>query len=485
MRAVKLSNSWIQMTFDSFEQRQKLAKAASYLVPGYEHSAAYIAGKWDGTKCYLTPANKIHTGIFKSLFQKHPLVFDTSFSPLTFDDIPLYSNTTYDRREYQLQAINLILQHKRGLVQAAMGAGKSLISAACCSYHLKQNSKNKVLFVCYDTNILQQTISNYTKYGLNVTQFGGGIKDLSGDVVVATIQSLNNLTNPKKVLSSFTFLFSDEAHHAKAKSSRSVFSKLSSCEYYIGLTATPHKEGTLELAELMSALGPVIFSYGFTDAVANKNIAPVRAYFLKGGILEQELDSVIFRKYYPVIWENGIKNNSLRNKLISNVVNGLVRFFETPTLVYVDRVEHGRCIFDAMQSKEHISPMQMYGIDSVIARENKKSLLMSNQINTLISSVVKEGVDFAISPVVAVNASGREGFINVIQFLGRLTRANEKFGNFRVYIDIIDDYHPTLKNHSEARIQACKDIGLEVVICNDIIELIKDINIYFTSCCTT
>ena len=97
------------------------------------------------------------------------------------------------------------------------------------------------------------------------------------------------------------------------------------------------------------------------------------------------------------------------------------------------------------------------------------------KVRILITSVVREGVDFPISPVIAINASGRKSFVNVVQFLGRIVRKNDAFGKFRCYIDFIDDCHPKLLEHSNERIQACLDIGAEVVIVDNINALLREI----------
>jgi hypothetical protein len=100
----------------------------------------------------------------------------------------------------------------------------------------------------------------------------------------------------------------------------------------------------------------------------------------------------------------------------------------------------------------------------------------------LITSVCREGTDFAISPVIAINASGRKNFVGVVQFLGRILRKNNKFGKFRCYLDLVDRTHPMLYNHSLERIEACKNFGVEVVICKSIQELLKEIIIYYKEC---
>ena len=121
----------------------------------------------------------------------------------------------------------------------------------------------------------------------------------------------------------------------------------------------------------------------------------------------------------------------------------------------------------------------MYGDDNVVLREIKKESLMKNTVDVVISSVLKEAVDFETSPVIAINASGRKNFTSVVQLLGRCVRKNQSFKQFRCYIDFIDDIHPKLLEHSNERIQACTDIGAEAVICDSIEELLRSVINYY------
>lgn len=481
MKATKYNNYWIAFEFASPDERDMLEKATSYELPNARFSPAYNSGLWDGKKKFLTAGDKLPAGLFKSVFPEHALMCSV-YPGYTFDDIPLFVNKPHlDRRGYQLDAINTIFKHKRGLVAAVVGAGKTLISAATISKHLELNPKGKVLFVCYDKNILGQTIKNFKSYGLNVSQYGDGIKDLSGDVVVGIINSLANIAQPAKVLKDITMCFCDESHHSKSKTSKDVLTKLKNCEYYIGLTATPPKEG-LELAELMCVLGPVMFQYGFTMAAEAGSIVPVKCFFLKTPFSFDTKGKVVGRKNYKYIWDDGIKNSVVRNKTIAIILSTLENLFQPPTLVMVDRTEHGAKIGEQCQAHSDLRCLEMYGEDTVIVRDMKKEYLMNNDIDVIISTVNKEGVDFKISPVVALNAAGRKSFVNQIQFLGRIVRKNDKFKSFRAYIDFIDDCHPKLKDHSEERIQACRDIGAEVVIVDTLTDLFSEIIKHYKEC---
>jgi superfamily II DNA or RNA helicase len=476
MRASPFDKYWAQLEFSSSEERLRLEKAVSYVVPGSNFNPSFNAGFWNGTKSFLTEGNKLPLGIFKSIFPDHNLVCDKDFKDLLYDEIPLYrDNPSYERRDYQLEAINTILRHKRAIVAAVVGSGKTLIAAATISYLLEKDPKNKVLFVCYDKNILSQSVGNFKKYGIKVSQYGDGIKDFSGDVVVATIQSLSRIEKPRKILMPFTACFCDESHHSKSKTSKAVLTKLANCSYYIGLTGTPHKEKSLQLAELMAVLGPVMFRYGFSRAVSDKNIAPVKCIFYKLPYDEEAKSKVIDRKNYKHIWDNAIKSSAVRNRSISNILKHTIDLLDAPSIVMVDRIEHGNAISEYIRNGSKLNILEMYGEDNIIIREAKKEALMRDDINVLISSVLKEGVDMKTSPVIAVNASGRKNFIDMIQFLGRIVRGNTKFGDFRVYLDFIDTAHPMLKRHSEERIQNCKDTGSEVVIVDNLQDVLAEI----------
>jgi len=483
MKVEKKTNNRVQFTFDSAEQREKLAKAVSYKVPGHQHSASFKTKLWNGTKCFLTATNTLSTGLFKSLFMEHALVYDAERVPLTFDDIPLYKALpNLERRQYQLDAINTIFSHQRGLINSVMGSGKTLISAAACSYHLSVNPKHKILFICYDRNILDQTVKTFKRYGFNVTQFGDGTKDLTGDIVVATIQSLAKIQKPTIVLKNISFVITDESHHAKAKSSKAVISKLINCKYFIGLTATPHLPKTLDLAELMSVIGPVIYEYGFKQGVEDKKIVSVKAFFLDGPVDLDVKCQVFDRKNYKFIWDTAIQYNEHRNTTLAVILSSLVDILDTSNLVLVDRVEHGTALIGKLANYPNLNTVAMYGGDDIVMRDAKKARLMNENINTLVSTVVTEGVDFKISPVVAVNASGRKSFIKLIQFLGRVTRPNEKFKSFRVLVDTIDNTHPALRAHSHERVKACENFGLEVVTCKSVKELLVEIIKYYKEC---
>ena len=482
MKATKYNNYWIQFEFASDNERQMLADATSFDLPEARFSSSFTSGFWDGRKKFLTDGNRLPAGLFKSLFPEHPLVTDV-YPNYTFDDLPLFvDNPQFERRDYQLDAINTILKNKRGIVAAVVGAGKTLISAATISKHLQDVPLGKVLFVCYDRNVLGQTLKTFTEYGLDVSQYGNGIKDLNGDVVVATIHSLSRIKQPSKVLKNITMCFCDESHHSASRTSKDVLAHLKNCEYYIGLTATPPKPGTLDLAELMCVLGPVIYEYGFVAATDAGSIAPVKCFFLKTPYSYETKNSVIGRKNYQVIWEGGIKNSQIRNKVIASILSTVEKLFKAPTLVMVDQTKHGAKIGEACGSFEDLRFVEMYGEDSVVVRDLKRDYLMKNDIDVIISTVNKEAVDFKIAPVVAINAAGRKSFVNQIQFLGRIVRRNDNFKSFRCYYDFIDDCHPKLKAHSEERIQACLDIGATVVICNTVADLLLETVKYYKEC---
>ena len=90
-------------------------------------------------------------------------------------------------KPFQLDLINKIKINNRGVIISPTGSGKTIIAMGIISMF----PKARVLFLCHSIAILRQTQSNFLKYGFKSVSFvGSGEKDLSGQIVVASIKSM-------------------------------------------------------------------------------------------------------------------------------------------------------------------------------------------------------------------------------------------------------------------------------------------------------
>lgn len=154
-------------------------------------------------------------------------------------------------RDYQKEAVNEILKHKRATGVLATGLGKSLIISSICMSFVKAGKR---VFVVVPTDYLVgQVYETVKRFHNNVTAAGGGRHPkLGADIFVCTAQSAI------KHISDFDCVITDEASHCPASTWEELMSAADKCEYSYNLTATPFRTDGLDLA-IHAFGGPTVF----------------------------------------------------------------------------------------------------------------------------------------------------------------------------------------------------------------------------------
>lgn len=135
-----------------------------------------------------------------------------------------------------------------GLVVMATGLGKTWLAA----FDSTRPEFRRTLFIAHREEILTQARDVYRRIrpGGRLTLFTGAERNLGGDVVFASIQSLHrhlDLIEP----SAFDYVVVDEFHHADAPTYRKVIAHLQP-RFLLGLTATPERADAADLLALCS-----------------------------------------------------------------------------------------------------------------------------------------------------------------------------------------------------------------------------------------
>jgi len=139
-----------------------------------------------------------------------------------------------------------IAGHSAGLVVMATGLGKTWLAA----FDTTRPQFKRVLFIAHREEILKQTrdVFRRARPDAKISMFVGGKHDASGDVVIASVQSLAihlSTIDPTR----FDYVVIDEFHHAAAKTYRKVISHFQP-EFLLGLTATPDRTDAADLLVL-------------------------------------------------------------------------------------------------------------------------------------------------------------------------------------------------------------------------------------------
>ena len=164
-----------------------------------------------------------------------------------------YDLRPYDFQERILEALAAARAggHKRNLVVAATGTGKTMVAAfdyrRLCQFG---QSRPRLLFLAHRHELLDQARATFRDV-LRDQNFGeildGGSTPSRFDHCFATIQTVHRRDLPALVGPGFWYLVVlDECHHIEAATYRSVMDRLTP-ELLLGLTATPERADGLDI----------------------------------------------------------------------------------------------------------------------------------------------------------------------------------------------------------------------------------------------
>ncbi len=157
-------------------------------------------------------------------------------------------------KQGQLEAIEKIISHRQGIINAAPGKGKTVIGLGAIS-----KLKARTLIIVDKKNIAQQWIDRGKEhFDLDVGFIGDGVWD-EKFITVALQQTLWSRFEKldKKFWNSFSVVIADECHHLSSNTLQQIVSRFPAA-YRIGLSATPGKTPAKErLSELI--LGPILY----------------------------------------------------------------------------------------------------------------------------------------------------------------------------------------------------------------------------------
>ncbi len=149
-------------------------------------------------------------------------------------------------REYQLNAVKSIQKavndgNNRFLFEMATGTGKTLIAAAVIKLFLRTSNTKRVLFLVDRIELEDQAEKAFTRYLKNDYQTAVYKRARNNwnnaEIVVTTVQSLNDKYHQLFSPTDFDLVISDESHRSIGGNARAVFEYFSG--YKLGLTATP------------------------------------------------------------------------------------------------------------------------------------------------------------------------------------------------------------------------------------------------------
>lgn len=159
--------------------------------------------------------------------------------------------------------------HQAGLVVMATGLGKTWLAA----FDSTRPSFKRVLFIAHREEILTQARDVYRRIrpSGSLTMFTGNERDISGDVVFASIQSLQRNLQSFEI-DRFDYIVVDEFHHASAPTYVKVINHFEP-KFLLGLTATPDRS---DAADLLALCGDnLVYECGLVNGINLGLLSPL------------------------------------------------------------------------------------------------------------------------------------------------------------------------------------------------------------------
>ncbi len=220
----------------------------------------------------------------------------------------LAESSLYDYQQEVVQSIKAFLQYpeytesgepiRAGYVKLPTATGKTAVYAHTVNEITKaahsRGQELKTLILVPGRDLVDQTVGTssskedgdedtdelmrgFAKFApeKNVTEYHGGKKDLSGDVVVMTYQSLNSAIRENRFdLDVFDVIVGDEIHRALGPTTKTNIRTLMNNKIILGFSATTEYGVNKIVRNLLPA---EIYRLELREAVDNGYLAPVRA----------------------------------------------------------------------------------------------------------------------------------------------------------------------------------------------------------------
>lgn len=348
-------------------------------------------------------------------------------------------------RDYQVEALRALVKYRCGVVEAATGAGKTLLIAGVAALY----SDVSVLVLFNRTSLLFQTYNSFLQdYGFSKNEVGTVGGNTYNDECRVTLMTVQSYVNVMHLFPRVRVLVTDEAHETgRSATAEKVIYSCQAAPVRVGFSATVSTiENPYERTKLYGNVGPVVYKVPYDVLRDSEVLASVTVSMYRIGypgavkvsgvwqdsydtvnVQESEVSSFVERGYEVTKTPRGYVAKKLsqlgdesllytynkeRNELIAKLCSEKER-----VLVLYGKLAHGEELQKLLPHAVLIS-----GKDSEATRKKAKEYLRNERNSVVLaSSIFDVGVDVP-SVKTLVLAGSSVSTVRVLQKVGRSTR---------------------------------------------------------------
>ena len=372
--------------------------------------------------------------------------------------------------EEQLEAIEKILESKRGIINAATGFGKTAVLCGLIKILTQINGVcPTVLILEPSIKLVTDVVKVFNSYGMNAVPYSKNRKILENTVNVAHPKSLgNDLEKDQNLLDTVEVLLGDEVHHMKSDTFRTPTYNMSNLVYSVGVSAsaicqehvsnTRLNQYTYDELLTMGATGPLLMNIP-ADYLIQKEILAKPILLRLYNAANEEI-----REKYVKDWQEVSKlrlQSDMRNRLVCKSAK-IFSDNKRKVLILVNTISWSRDLmklFGMMGISDKV--LASYGSgkfevykDGEFVSGGKDSFdkFDAGEYSIVIGTThMYEGVDIKNLDVIILAYGGKAERLQ-IQGLGRALRKS-KTGKYAYVVDFTDSGDNFLRNHSITRLK--------------------------------
>ena len=355
-------------------------------------------------------------------------------------------------RDDQKNAVDTLTDHSTGILHAPTAFGKTVTAIGIIA-----KRQVNTLILTHSRQLLDQWKERLGTFidGASVGVIGGGKKKPTGQIDVATYQSLINRKD-NTVLSlvrEYGQIIIDECHHISAPRYEMLLNEVSA-KYIVGLTATPDRQDGHQKIMFMVA-GPV-----------RHKVQPERSSkFIQRVIVRErheapppELVAPGERPHVASVYRWLVESTSRNEEIIRDVVRCVHN--QANCLLLTERREHAETLA-TMLTSESISSVVLRGGMRIKERRAAEAQLSDAQVIVATGKYIGEGFDLPrLDTLFLALPIAWKGTLS--QYVGRIHREADGKQEVTVY-DYLDTGLPMLERMFRKREKGYKAMGYQLI----------------------
>jgi len=470
MIRIELNNNKFRVRGD-MDILNKIYEDMKVKHPNAYYLRPYMERGWDGKIKYLSDAGYARTGLLPmviNLIKKYKgkyKIIDLR-KELEFNEIPLKVKE-FEARDYQIEAVENIIYNEidglpfqRGIIGAAVNAGKTLIAAMV----YKSFPEAKALILINNRELYNQFMDDMPLMFGREWGYMQGQKVKWEKIMICMTPTLrNNLERYSSKLAKYNMVIFDECHLITSKTNKKVITALYNTAIRIGLSGTPfnHKDPTKNM-DVRAFFGEEVYNIKSVKLMDMGYSTPVVIKIIKGNT------KIEIKGDYDEEYKQGITRSQERMEMSLQRAEFYLRRGYSPILVVGRYHDHVENLYDNFLERFG-GEFKVEFIHHKI--KNRKEILdafKKGKIDILISSlIVKLGQNMPLIKYMQ-NAAGGDSAINALQLVGRAIRIHKS--KEKVYYEDMWDMGYYLQRHSRHRVNYYKQEDFKIIFFDKEIE---------------